>query len=304
MADAWVMEEMKNIDLKDERLNGRLREVLSQLSRRPTAGIPEACGGRAETTGAYRLFDNEKATFGEILNPHAEATRQRMAAQSTVLLVQDTTEIDLTRPNQQVKKDGPLDGSKRCGMFLHTLHAITPDGTPLGTLDAKAWTRDRAKPTNSKRTRAERAAVPIEEKESFRWLQMQRALQRETETCPDTQVIGLGDSEADIYEVLAEGSDIDWIIRSSQDRALQLQPSAGVPSGKSDRLHDQLLRQPILYSETLKIRGRKPKISCETRGRRQPRKSRKARVAVRSARVALRPPWRPDRGSPQASCRR
>jgi len=101
MVAPWVVDEMTTADLKDQRLNNRLREVLSQLGGHPTASIPAACGGHAEMTGAYRLFDNEKATFEAILQPHMEATRQRIAQQPVVLLVQDTSEIDVTRPEQQ-----------------------------------------------------------------------------------------------------------------------------------------------------------------------------------------------------------
>src|SRR5438552_17557704 len=102
MAAPWVVDEMQAADLKDKRLDARLREVLSQLAARPTASIPAACGGRAEMSAAYRLFDNEKATFADILQPHADATRQRIAPQPVVLAVQDTTEADPTRPQQQV----------------------------------------------------------------------------------------------------------------------------------------------------------------------------------------------------------
>ena len=102
MVVPWVLGEMKTADLKDKRLNSRLREVLSQLGGHPTASIPAACGGHAEMTAAYRLFDNENATFEAILQPHIEATWQRIAPQPVVLLAQDTSEIDLTRPEQQV----------------------------------------------------------------------------------------------------------------------------------------------------------------------------------------------------------
>jgi len=93
----------------------RLREVLSQLSARPTASIPSACGGRAEMEAAYRLFDNDQVTFENILQSHQEATRRRIAGQPLVILAQDTTELDLTRPEQQVVGAGPLDGATRRG---------------------------------------------------------------------------------------------------------------------------------------------------------------------------------------------
>ncbi len=84
MVAPWVMGEMKTVNLNDKRLDKRLLEVLSQLGEHPTASIPAACGGHAEMTAAYRLFDNENATFEAILQPHIDATWQRIASQSVV----------------------------------------------------------------------------------------------------------------------------------------------------------------------------------------------------------------------------
>lgn len=94
----WVSAELRGINLKDRRLNARLAEVLSQLVGQPMASLPAACGGAAETMAADRLFDNETVRFAKMLEPHQAATRRRMAEQRTVVLVQDTTELDLTRP--------------------------------------------------------------------------------------------------------------------------------------------------------------------------------------------------------------
>ena len=147
MPALWVTEEMKDVDLQDRRLNDRLTEILDQFSGQPTASIPAACGGYAETMAAYRFFDNEKVGFENVLQPHFEATGKRMADQPVVILAQDTTEIDLTRPEQQVVGAGPLDGDTRRGIFLHPLMGFTPDGTPLGIVYAEAWTRDDETPT-------------------------------------------------------------------------------------------------------------------------------------------------------------
>jgi hypothetical protein len=192
MVAPWVMAEMETVDLKDQRLDRRLLEVLSQLGEQPAASIPAACGGYAEMTAAYRLFDNEKVTFADILAPHTVATRRRMAAQAVVVLAQDTTEVDVTRPVQQVTGAGPLDGGARRGALLHPLHAFTPDGTPLGTLQAVAWTRPDAAVSCAAQGRARRAATPIEEKESHRWVEMLRQAGRAAAPCPATHLIGVG----------------------------------------------------------------------------------------------------------------
>lgn len=293
MAESWVVEETRTVDLKDARLDARLREVLTQLGQRPTASIPAACGGHAEMTAAYRLFDNPNATVPRILAPHTQATRQRMARQPTVVLVQDTTEIDVTRPRQQVQGAGPLDEGARRGMLLHLLHAFTPDGTPLGTLVGAPWVREE-RTRCAKLSRAQRAAIPLQEKESYRWLETFRKARKEAARCPSTRILCVCDSEADIYELLQEAQTeprrIDWIVRSCQDRALQQEAAEGAVR----HLYEAVMGQPVLFSQRLHVRGRDPKVACETRGRRQPRRSRQAEVQVRSACLSLRPPWRPD----------
>src|SRR4051812_14240876 len=129
MLAARVGEEMKSAQLHDQRLNRRLEEVLSALAERPTASIPAACGGYAEMAAAYRFFDNDKVTFQRVLAPHMERTCERVAAQPVALLIQDTTELDFTRPEQPMEGAGYLDNSPRRGAFLHPLMAFTPDGT-------------------------------------------------------------------------------------------------------------------------------------------------------------------------------
>lgn len=297
MVAPWVKHEMQTADLKDKRLDKRLREVLWQLGEHPTASIPAACGGHAEMTAAYRLFDNEKATFKAILAPHAQATQQRIAGQAVVVLAQDTTEIDVTRPQQQVAEAGPLDAGARRGALVHALHAFTPEGTPLGSLHAAAWTRADREVSCPSQSRTQRAGTPIENKESYRWVETLRLAGREASSCPNTQFICVCDSEADIYELLVEGSaeacGTDWIVRACQDRALL---EKGAPGEK--HLRAQVLARPVLFTHAFQVRGRCAKVKCETRGRRQPRQTRPAQVEVRAAQVTLRPPWREDRKLP------
>src|SRR5258708_10336352 len=108
MIAPWAKEEVMLADLGDERLDARLQVLLSALGSRPNLSIPAACRGRAEMEAAYRFFDNDKVTFDKVLASHVTSTRKRIAEQEVVLLVQDTTEIDLTRPKQEVVGAGAL----------------------------------------------------------------------------------------------------------------------------------------------------------------------------------------------------
>lgn len=297
MESPWVREELRELNLKDKRLNQRLTKVLSQLGAHPTASIPAACGGYAETAAAYRLFDNEKVDFEAVLNPHLAATRLRLAGQETVVIPQDTTELDLTRPAQQVAGAGPLDGGARMGLFLHLAQAFTPDGTALGTVHARVWARPLTPAPPKDQRSARRKQTPIQEKESYRWLEGYRRIAEEARAAPQTHVIAVADSEADIYELLVEGQNrpdnLDWIVRACQDRAV-VPDAAGL-----GHVRQQVLQTPVRFTQTVEVRGREAKVDCEERARRQPRRSRTAEMEVRAGRVRLRPPWRPDRTLPE-----
>ncbi len=282
----WVQEEMATAQLNDKRLNTRLAELLSDLGAQPAASIPAACGGHTEMRAAYRFFDNPKVTFAQILEPHFAATRQRLAAEPVVLLVQDTTEADLTRPHQQVEGTGPLDGGKRRGVFVHPLAAFTPDGTPLGTVSMQTWTREEPDPKKE----PPRRDRPIEAKESFRWVQGLQAARAVAQELPQTQVVCLGDSDADLYEFFAEPRGprpVEWLIRACRNRGVESEADA-----VHQKLRETVLAQPVLFTRTITVGTREPKTACEQRPRRVGRASRTATVAVRAASVTLRPPRR------------
>jgi hypothetical protein len=285
---------MKDADLHDQRLNKRLNRILSDLAEHPTASIPAACRGKTEVTAAYRFFDNDRVAPQAILEPHAAKTRERIAAQKVAIFVPDTTEIDLTRPQKQVVGSGPLDDGSRRGVLLHLIEALSTDGTPLGTVWSQMWARTDADASESKRDRKQ---IPIEQKESYRWLESLRQVRDVAEECPGTQCIFVADSESDIYEVLAEprGSarPIDWIIRACQDRATE--PAEEETAGQ---LRATVSKTDLLFTQEITVRAHQPKTACEERKRRKGRRARKAVVEVRAAEVELRPPWRPDRKLP------
>jgi hypothetical protein len=294
MIAPWAEEEVASADFGDKRLDDRVVTLLSDLGSRPNLSIPAACGGRAEMKAAYAFFDNDKVTFEKVIQPHIDQTKQRLAQQQVALLVQDTTEIDVTRPEQEVKGAGELDGSRR-GFLLHEMQAFTPDRIPLGTVWADVLNRtegvSHAPSADKKR---ERKQTPIEEKESMRWLTGLREARQVAQELPGVQCVCVADSEADIYELFAEPrGPLHWLIRACQDRALK-----GDAPG---HLRDQVLATPVLYEVKLRIRGRTAKTAAEERARRQDRESRQALVEVRAARVVLRPPPRPDRKLPPVS---
>lgn len=300
MRAPWAIEEVEAADLGDERLNRRLQMVLSALGERPTASIPLACGGYVETQAAYRFFDNEKVGYEPILAPHSERTMQRIAAEKVALLVQDTSEMDFTRPQQQMTGAGSLDGSSRCGAFVHPLVAFTADGTPLGTCWATMWTRDEPLEQTRREKEQRRKARPIAEKESQRWLDGLRQAREVAQQVPKVKCVCIADSEADIYELFTEPrgeAGVEWLVRACQDRAVMNE--ADDPDNTVRSIRQAVESQPVLFTNKISVRGRpEAKVPCSTRSRTQPRESRMAEVEVRATTVTLRGPYRPGGGLP------
>jgi Transposase DNA-binding/Transposase Tn5 dimerisation domain len=302
---SWTEEELRTADFNDKRLDRRFKLIVDRLSRKPSHKFTTACRGRAEVKAAYRFANNRRVAADGILEPHEDATRQRIAECPVVVLSQDTSEVDLTRPNEKIKGGGPLNEADRIGFYFHPLLALTPDRVPLGVIDTLIWARDADEfdvPAQDKAK--QRKKKPIEEKESLRWLTGYRAACEVATECPKTQIIVVSDSESDIFECIEEGRQppasgqrkADWIIRACQDRAVLL-PATQKEDGKRQKtqtshLFAEVARTAVLYYLTLEVSKRKPK-SHDGRKRKQPRSARKAVVSVQAAKVKLRGPYRP-----------
>jgi len=280
------------------KLKNRFQKVLESMSSKPSLKFPAGCKGRAEVKAAYRFLDNEHVTAFSILAPHRDATIERIRAQTVVLIAQDTTELDITRPHEMMAGAGPLNDSSRVGFHDHVSLAMTPEHLVLGVVDAKIWARDPVEfEKDADQKRAERRAKSIEEKESIRWVEGYSAACQVAQEAPGTHIVSLADSEGDIYEYLLEGQAVEgahkasFIIRACQNRALVVPDET--PAAESHRLlREQVASTPILAQRSLEIRGRDPK-SKDDRKRKQPREPRTAVVTIQAARVELRAPSRP-----------
>ncbi len=216
----WTEQECGRADLP-QRLRRRLQVMLGDFFARPTANIPQACGSWAKAKAAYRFFKNPKVRKDVILESHFEETAARVAEHPVVLAVQDTTFLDYST-HPQTKDLGPI-GSKSAdqalGLVAHDTMAFTPTGLPLGLIDLQSWARD---PEDfGKRER--RKELPIEQKESFKWVRSFRQARALQERCPKTQIISVGDRESDVYELFLEAQRPgapDLVVRAERDRAL------------------------------------------------------------------------------------
>jgi len=218
---SWIVEELGDADFGDLRLTKRCQRLLDAFAAQPNASIPVACGGWAETQAAYRFFQNENVVAVDILRPHKEATLKRMAKEAVILLCQDTSELDYSTKQNKIKGLGVLNWETRRGLHVHPLLAVTPQRLSLGIVETQMWSR----PLEDFGKKKDRKQKPIEEKESFRWIQGYRQACELSEHLPDTQVIMVADRECDIYELFTtaeqqEGKKAEWLIRAEHNRSL------------------------------------------------------------------------------------
>lgn len=287
-----LIEEVRGAEFGDQRLTKRLGKIVEELGQKPTMSVPAATHGRAEMEAAYRFFDNPQVTPEKILQPHIQATRERIRQADVVLLVQDTTELDLTRPQQQVQGAGPIECDSRRGAFFHPLVAFNAGGLPLGVAWQKSWARDKIETTRTAKEKEQwRRKTPIEQKESIRWIEGIRAAREVDEACPQTTCVCVADSEADIYELFSEPrstqhGEVHLLIRACQNRTT---------NDHHHRWLEAARATSCLFRFSVNVSARDAKIEGETRKRRATRDARIAEVEVRATRVTLRPPYRHDR---------
>jgi len=216
----WVHREFGGAKLGDRRLSERLLDLGAAFFARPQANIPEACGSTAAAKAAYRFFDNERATMDALLEPHHQATIERMRHEPIVLVAQDTTSLCYTT-HPEMAGIGPISNKVNGpqGIEVHSALTFTPAGLPLGILDIEAWARDPAEFGKSKECNNK----PIEDKESFKWQRALVPIAAAAARCPNTRVVTLADREADIHEYLldARRRGLETVVRARvKDRAL------------------------------------------------------------------------------------
>lgn len=271
-----IADELTGIDLGDQRLNKRSKHLLAALAVNPEASINAACDGWGDTQAAYRFFDNPVVMPEEILRPHRQATIRRMSEHPVVLLVQDTTELDLTQhPPQDAQC---LNRPERFGLYAHLHLVVTPRQLILGVAGLDYF--DRAPETLGKVS--DRRTLPIEQKESFRWLEGYRLACQLAADAPGTHIVSVADREADIYDIYVEaqqqtGGRADYLIRARVDRCT---PERAPDAGRDAycKVRDEVGAAPLWTTRTVDL-------SATAK-----RTARTARLEVRAVTVVVKPP--------------
>ena len=220
---SWAAEEFAEVDLGDKRLNKRLIHRCDRFSDAPESPINQACEDWSETKAAYRFFQNDSVEIDNILATHRSKTAQRANKYDRILAIQDTSYFIYTNhPKTEglgkisLKKGKNVDEIYSRGLAMHTCLAVTTEGLPLGLLSQKISARQS---TSDQTQRRSHDYLPIEQKESFRWLEALRETEEVTEDC---KAVTVCDRESDMYDFfkLANELESSVLVRASSDRTI------------------------------------------------------------------------------------
>jgi hypothetical protein len=228
----------------------------------------------ATQMGYYRFLDNEHVSIAELKRSLASHCQQQVEG-FHVLSVSDSSEINLQSPVGRIDPEGlgVVGNDRDLGFFMHpSLVLNAASGFPLGISEVQLWSRPSAHLDKHRRKYKE---LPIEEKESFKWLESAAESQQCLDSGGATLVTHIGEREADIYEewVRLPNRRPHLLIRACRDRLI---------AGTTQPLFAYLSEQPCEGTYSFRV------MADPRKGRTQ----REAWMAVRFTRVAIQRPKR------------
>lgn len=210
--ERWARETFGPSNLKDIRRTGRAMQVGSLMAKNPSGSLPAQMHTWKGTMALYRLLDEEDVTFEALMQPHWEHTREQIEAQPVVLLVQDTTDVDLT-PHPKTSGVGEIGNGGGRGLFLQTVLALVPEtGEVLGCALQEPFVRIPAPAGETRSKRRQR-----DSRETDVWM---RLVQRLGSFPEGTLVVHVGDRGADLFPFFqaCQATHTHFLVRGFENR--------------------------------------------------------------------------------------
>jgi hypothetical protein len=160
-------------DIKDKRLLKRGNSILNRLFSNSVHSIRRLAASDSEAKAFYRFLQNDKVSEADIIS-NMSANCCSSIANRIVLCIQDTSEINLYRHRNRIKKDNyvGVTNAAECGLgfLIHPSFVMDAESfMPYGFSDVKVWNRGH-EATAKDRSHAKNMA-PKKEKESYKWIE-------------------------------------------------------------------------------------------------------------------------------------
>jgi Domain of unknown function (DUF4338)/Transposase DNA-binding len=282
----WAQQEFGGAPLGDRRLSERLVNIAQSKAEKPGRAFTGVAEGDWPAVKAYYRFvdhpDHEAISMPHILEPHRLRTIRRMKGQHTVLCIQDGSDLEYSSL-AQCEGLGVIGTNQTAaqsrGLHLHTTLAVASNGLPLGVLraqcEAPAWkSPDDQRPSY---------AIPIEEKDTFCWIEGLRDTLEVAAQMPQTRLIHVCDREADFFELFEEQRrhpGVDLLVRANYNRVITEEPF---------KLFEAVRQAPVQTKVQVHVphQSARPKLSKKKAKPKMP--GRQAELEVRYQRIQLRP---------------
>lgn len=237
-------------------------------------------GDLAQVRGHCRFIDRPEEsalTIENLLSPHRQRTAQRMLGHSSVLLVQDGTDLNFAEHSDGkglglIGKNQHSEGT--VGLHLHSTLAVSEAGVPLGVVRMEF---DRpgldGKPSHEK---------PLPERTTGRWLRGLHDSVELVRPLEGVRAVTVLDREGDVVALFEEQQRqgaVDLLVRARHNRVL----------GKSGKLFDQMRKARVRAKLKVEVQRQSARRSTRRQGSREVQPERKALLELRYEKVRLRP---------------
>src|SRR5438094_4168279 len=212
---SWAERTFGSVHLHDLRRTRRAVQAASNLAENPLGSLPAQMHTWKETKAVYRLLDEPDVTFAALMEPHFHQTRQQALSSRVVLLLKDTTDIDLSH-RRKISGVGQIGNERGRGFFVQTVLAVRPQTREvLGCMAQEPFVRTPAPEGEQRSQRRKR-----DERETDVWMRQVHAIGTPEPGCLWVHV---GDRGADMFPFFqaCRSTQTHFLVRAAQNRRVQ-----------------------------------------------------------------------------------
>ena len=212
---SWAERTFGGVQLHDMRRTRRAVKAATNLAENPLGSLPAQMQTWKETKALYRWLDEPDVTFATLMQPHLHQTREQATGEDVVLLVQDSTDIDLSH-RRKISGVGQIGNERGRGFFVQTVLAVRPETREvLGCMAQEPFVRIPAPEGEQRSQRRKR-----EERETDVWMRQVQAI-----GTPESGSlwVHVGDRGADMFPFFqaCRSTQTHFLVRAAQNRRVQ-----------------------------------------------------------------------------------
>src|SRR6266436_1084368 len=212
---SWAERTFGGVRLHDLRRTKRAVQAASKLAENPLGSLPAQMQTWKETKALYRRLDEPDVTCAALMQPHLQQTREQANASPVVLLVQDTTDIDLSH-RRKISGVGQIGNERGRGFFVQTVLAVRPQTREvLGCMAQEPFVRIPAPAGEQRYQRRKR-----EERETDVWIRQVQSIGTPKSA---SMWVHVGDRGADMFPFFqaCRSTQTHFLVRAAQNRRVQ-----------------------------------------------------------------------------------